>query len=96
MGESSSLVRLHGILEMRGLAKSLKSHESNRENVNKMLQATRALLFSASFVASVQQLQAHAAAVLAMNPGSQATANIFSIRFVRNSFFEKTCKPNSS
>jgi hypothetical protein len=61
---------------MRGLAKSLSNHESRRENVNKMLQATRALLFRASFVAMVQQLQAQAAAVLAKNPGNQATANI--------------------
>ena len=61
---------------MRGLAKSLNSHENKRENVNKMLQATRALLFKASFVANVQQLHAHAAAVLAINPGNQATANM--------------------
>ncbi len=61
---------------MRGLAKSLKSQENKRENVNKRDQATRADDFKASFVANVQQLHAQAAAVLAKNPGNQATANI--------------------
>jgi hypothetical protein len=67
---------------MRGLAKSRKSHENKRENVNKIDQATRAELFKASLVANVQQLHAHAAAVLAKNPGNHATANILAIQTI--------------
>lgn len=64
------------MFDIKGFAKSRRTHENKRENVNNRLHATRALLLRASRVASVQQLHAQAAALLARHGPNEARANI--------------------
>ncbi len=67
-----------GMFDINGFAKSRRIQEKSKEKVNSKLHATRALLFKASLVAIVQQLQAHAAALLAKHGPNHVTTNMYS------------------